>query len=138
MNCLFCRIAIKEVGSEIIYEDSNTLGFLDINPISPGHSVVIPKSHAQNIIQLDDSRVPALFLAVKKVTSILNKNLKPSGFTIGINHGEVSGQTIDHIHIHVIPRFAGDGGKSIHSVVTNPPKESIREQADKIRNHHES
>lgn len=134
MNCLFCQIAQKAINSEIIYEDEKTLAFLDIHPKAPGHAMVIPKEHAENILDLPESSVKPVFLAVKKVARSIKEALKPSGFTIGINHGRVSGQVVDHLHVHVIPRFDKDGGRSIHSVVDNPPKESIGKIAEKIRN----
>ena len=133
MDCLFCKINRKEIPSEIVYEDSETLAFLDIFPRSAGHTVVVPKLHAENILALPDNLAAPTLLTVKKVTDILNKTLKPAGFTIGINHGRVSGQAVDHLHIHVIPRYDGDGGGSIHSVVNNPPKEGIKEIIKIIR-----
>ena len=95
--------------------------------------MIIPKSHAENILNLKDEDIQPTFLTVKKIAGILSKALKPNGFTIGINHGRVGGQVIDHLHIHVIPRFDGDGGGSIHSVVHNPPKESLETIAELIR-----
>lgn len=134
LECLFCKIANKEIGAEIIYEDEEVVAFLDIHPIAPGHAVVIPKVHAENILGLPNEKIEGLFLAVKKTTSMLNVSLKPEGFTIGINHGKVSGQAIDHIHIHVVPRWKDDGGGSIHTVVNNASTESVKEIANKIRN----
>ncbi len=133
MDCLFCKIGNKQIGSQIVYEDDETLAFLDIHPRAPGHTVIIPKSHAESVLDLTEDLVGPTFLTVKKVVGILNKALKPSGFTIGINHGRVSGQVVDHLHIHVIPRFAGDGGSGIHSVVNNPPKEKLEEIIKKIK-----
>lgn len=127
MDCLFCKIADKKIASEIIYEDEKVLVFLDISPLSKGHAVVIPKKHAENIIDLPAEEVLPVFSAVKKVTALLQEKLSPKGFTIGINHGRVGGQLVDHLHIHVIPRYEGDGGGSLHSVVKNPPKESVSE-----------
>lgn len=134
MDCLFCKIAGKNIPALIIYEDQNNLAFLDVRPISPGHTVVIPKTHAENILDIKNESIGPLFEAVKKTTELLNKSLKPQGFNIGINHGRKAGQAIDHIHIHIIPRFDNDAGGSIHSIVKNPPKESIREIAKKIKN----
>lgn len=133
MDCLFCKIAKKEIPVEIIYEDQNTMAFLDIQPRTAGHTVIIPKQHAETILNLDDRKIRPTFLTVKKVTAILYKALKTNGFTIGINQGKVSGQSIDHLHIHIIPRFNNDGGGSIHSVVYNPPKESLKDIALKIK-----
>lgn len=133
MNCLFCNIANKEIPAEIVYEDASTLAFLDIHPRAPGHTIIIPKQHAENILDLPDASVGSVFLTVKRVSAILNKALNPDGFTIGINHGEVSGQAVDHLHIHVMPRYADDKGASIHSVVNNPPKESLAQIVQRIR-----
>lgn len=132
-DCIFEKIIKREIPSEIVYEDNETLAFLDINPRAPGHTIVISKTHAPNLIDLPKEKVPSLFLTVKTVTGIIQKALKPDGFTIGINHGQVSGQTIDHLHVHIIPRFNGDGGRSIHSVVNNPPSESLASIAARIR-----
>lgn len=132
MDCLFCKIANKEVNAEVVYEDENATAVLDINPRNPGHTMVLPKVHAETILDLPAEKIDGVFKAVKNITGILNKALKPDGFTMGINHGKVSGQTIDHLHIHVIPRWNDDGGSSIHSVVNNPPKESLEEIKNKI------
>ncbi|MFA4999591.1 MAG: HIT family protein [Parcubacteria group bacterium] len=131
-DCLFCKIAAKEINSATIYEDENAMAFLDVHPLAPGHAIVIPKIHAENILDLSDELIGPIFKAVKNVTSLLKEKLGPKGFTIGINHGSISGQSMNHLHIHVIPRFEGDGGGSIHSVVKNPPKESLEEIKLKI------
>ncbi len=130
--CLFCKIINKETPAEIIYEDDNVIAILDIHPRSPGHTMILPKIHAENILDLPEEKIEGVFEAVKKVTELLNKSLKPDGFTIGINHGKVSSQTIEHLHIHIMPRWFDDGGGSVHDVVDNPPKESLEEIKKKI------
>ncbi len=132
MDCLFCKIANKEIPAQIIYESADATAVLDVNPRAPGHTMVLPKVHAKNILELSGEKIEGVFKAVKEVTNLLDKKLKPDGFTIGINHGKVSGQTVEHLHIHVIPRWNGDGGRSIHSVVDNSPKESLEEIKNKI------
>ncbi len=124
-NCLFCKIVAKIIPSAIVYEDEHTLAFLDIHPMSAGHTLVIPKVHAENILDLSDTQIGPLFQAVKKVVALLQGRLESKGFTIGINHGRISGQVIDHLHVHIVPRHEGDGGGSLHSVVKNPPQESL-------------
>lgn len=131
-DCLFCKIATEEIPSQKIYGDDFTLAFLDIHPCSPGHTVIIPKAHAENIIDLKSGEVAPLFLAVKLVTEKLQRALSPKGFTIGINHGRLAGQAIDHLHVHVIPRYEGDRGGSIHSVVNFEGSESFDIIAKKI------
>lgn len=133
MDCLFCKIGNKEIPSEIIYEDDSAFAILDIHPIAPGHSMVMPKKHSETILDLEDREFAPLFSSVRNVTKLLQEVFAPDGFTIGINHGKAGGQVVDHLHIHVIPRFQNDGGGSIHSVVDNKPSETIQEIAERIR-----
>jgi len=132
-DCLFCKIAQKKIPSEVVYEDENSLAFLDINPHAPGHTMVIPKRHAETLFELKEEDLGGLMAAVKKVAQALKKSLISDGFTIGINHGKASGQAVEHLHIHILPRFLGDGGSSIHGVVMNPPKESLSDIGARIR-----
>ena len=112
------------------------MAFLDINPLAIGHTVVIPKEHCLNIIDLPQEKIRPVFGAVQKVAILLDRtfHLKKdkSGFTIGINHGKIGGQMVEHLHIHIIPRFEGDGGRSLSAVVNNPPKENLEEVKKKI------
>lgn len=116
----------------MIYEDEATFAVLDIHPRAPGHTMVMPKVHRETILDLKENEFQPLFSAVKNTAELLKKALAPAGFTIGINQGKASGQTIDHLHIHIIPRFNNDGGGSIHSVVDNPPDKDIAEIAKMI------
>ena len=130
-NCIFCRIVNKEIPADnIIYEDEYSVGLLDVNPIAPGHSLVISKVHAENILGLPDGKIGGVFTAVKRVSEMLGKSFQPDGFTYGVN--DRIGQTIGHLHILIIPRYKGDGGASVHQVVSNPPKESLKEIKEKI------
>ena len=131
-DCLFCKIAAKEIPAQMIYEDGHTLAFLDVNPRAPGHTMVIPRHHAPTLVELPDEEVGPLFLAVKTVASMLMEKMKPDGVTIGMNQGRASGQEVDHLHVHLIPRSHGDGGGPIQSVVHNPPTESLEEIKKKI------
>ena len=133
MDCLFCKIINREIPAEIVYEDEQVLAFLDIYPRSPGHTVVIPRVHATTIVDLPYVEINPLFSVVKRVTARIDAALTPQGFTIGLNHGSVSGQTVPHIHVHIIPRYDGDGGGSIHSVVDYHTDESLASVGSKIR-----
>ena len=132
-DCLFCRIGMKEIGAEVIYEDESSMAILDIHPRAPGHTMVIPKTHRETILDVPEEELKPLFSAVKTVVSLLSKSLQPEGFTIGINQGKASGQLVDHLHIHVIPRFLNDGGNSIHSVVDNKSGGTVQEVAARLR-----
>jgi len=136
IECLFCSMVAKKIPVEIIYEDETTLSFLDVNPLAQGHALVIPKMHAETVLELSEKEVHTLFSAVKEVTRKIQGGLHPDGFTIGINHGKKAGQAIDHMHVHIIPRFEGDGGTSMHGVVHNPPEEDLQKTAERIRIKH--
>lgn len=125
MDCLFCKIIAKEIPSYIIYEDADALAVLDIQPRAPGHTMVLPKVHAATILELPGEKIGPVFAAVKAVAQKLKDVLSCDGLTIGINHGRVSGQLVDHLHIHLMPRWKDDGGLSIHSVVSNTPREPL-------------
>ena len=116
----------------MIYEDELTFAFLDIMPRTPGHAMVIPKAHAPTLLELPSAEVGPLFLAVKKVAELVSRKLAADGITIGVNQGRASGQEVDHLHVHIVPRWHGDGGSAIQSVVHNIPKESVEEIHKKI------
>jgi histidine triad (HIT) family protein len=133
VSCLFCKIASKEIPAEIIYEDDAAVGFLDIQPIAPGHTLIIPKHHTATLRDLPEDLIGPVFEAVRRASQMLVQSLEPNGLSYGINEGAVTGQTIEHLHIHIAPRFENDGGKSFHSIVQNPPAETLKSIADKIR-----
>ena len=133
-NCIFCKIASKNLESYIIEENNSFVAVLDINPHSPGHTLILPKEHIVNFIDFPLEKSVDLIDIMKKTIKILISKLKTQDFTIGINEGRLAGRAIDHLHIHIIPRFENDKGGSIHSVVFNPPKESLEEIYKKIKN----
>ena len=131
-DCLFCKIAHGSVPAYTVYSDDHVLAFLDIAPRAPGHTKVIPRVHAEDLAALPPGEIEPVFLAVQKVLRQLMASLNPAGVTIGVNQGSISGQTVPHLHIHLIPRFEGDGGGSVHSVVNNPPVEDLETMRQKI------
>lgn len=133
MDCLFCKIANKEIKIEPLWENNRVMALLDIHPRAPGHTMVIPKMHANSILDLDSEYYEPVFEFLKKTMEAIKRALAPDGFTIGINQGEVAGQAIQHLHIHIIPRYKGDGGGSAHTIVNNPPKESLEIITNKIK-----
>lgn len=133
MDCIFCKIGSGDIPAETIFENQAARAFLDIHPVAIGHTVVIPKRHAETIIDMAGNEAASFFDAVRQATALIKKNLKPDGFTIGLNHGAIAGQAVPHVHFHIIPRFQGDGGSSIHGVVAAPPAEPITVTAKRIR-----
>ncbi len=128
-TCLFCKIIKKEIPAHIIYEDKDSLAFLDIKPHSKGHTVVIPKKHAVTPFDLDEESFQELLLDVKKVMEKLRDILYPDGFNVGWNQNTAAGQVVAHLHIHIFPRYNGDGGGSMHSIINNPGRMSVDDVA---------
>jgi histidine triad (HIT) family protein len=104
-NCVFCAIEAGEIPSFKIYEDDRVLAFLDINPFSKGHTLVIPKVHYEGLLDADEDVLAALVLRVKQVAGRLKAALGCDGFNILQNNGEAAGQTVRHIHFHIVPRY---------------------------------
>lgn len=104
-NCVFCAIEAGEIPSFKIYEDGQVLAFLDINPFSKGHTLVIPKVHCEGLLDAGEDVLAALVLRVKKVAGRLKTALGCDGFNILQNNGEAAGQTVKHIHFHIVPRY---------------------------------
>jgi len=134
MDCIFCKIGKKEIQSYVIDETDNFIAVLDINPHAPGHTLVLPKEHIVNFVDIPEEVEKELVDFLKSIIKKLGEKLNTVDFTIGINEGKLAGRAIDHLHIHIMPRFKNDKGGSIHSVVFNPPKESLEEIYKKIKN----
>ena len=136
-GCIFCRIIRREAPAHIVYEDEHTLAFLDINPCSPGHTLIIPKLHAQRLEELPEDEAIALFRTLHRLIEPIQRAVGADSTTIGINNGPESGQEVPHIHIHVIPRFRGDGGGIIQGVARlwrRPTRGEMERIARRIRN----
>ena len=107
-NCVFCAIAAGEIPSFKVYEDELVLAYLDINPFAKGHTLVIPKAHFEGLLDADDATLAAVLVRVKKVAAQLKAKLGCDGFNILQNNGEAAGQTVKHLHFHIVPRWSGD------------------------------
>lgn len=110
-DCLFCKIIKGEVPSSKVYENENIVAFLDINPVNPGHTLVVPKEHYENFSLADEKTLHHLVEAAQKVAKAIVKALGYEGYNIGVNNGSVAGQVIFHLHVHVMPRRPDDGHK---------------------------
>lgn len=109
MNCIFCKIIEGDIPSYTIYENNLVKAFLDINPISEGHLMLVPKKHFVNIEDIDDVYLAAINEATKKILPVLKTKLNCQGLSIMQNNG--LGQEIKHFHSHLIPRYENDGFK---------------------------
>lgn len=107
-NCIFCKILADEIPSAVVYEDEDFRAILDVNPAARGHVLILPKKHAANIFDLPDEEASKIFVVAKKIAAAVKKTYHCDGVNILQNNGEAAGQTVFHLHVHVIPRFEGD------------------------------
>ncbi len=130
-NCVFCAIAEGEIPSFKVYEDDLVLAYLDINPFTKGHTLVIPKAHTSGMLDTSDETLAAIISRVKKVASHLKENLPCDGFNILQNNGESAGQTVMHLHFHIVPRY----GKSADISFANhkADMEELKTLAERLR-----
>lgn len=131
-DCLFCKIASKEIPANIVYEDEKTLAFLDINPINYGHTLVIPKEHSTNIFDIQADAWAATTETARKLATTIRNVTEADGVNININNGGAAGQMIFHPHIHIIPRYEEQSLKPWPKKKYEENEEE--EMADKIRN----
>ena len=110
-NCIFCKLANKDIPTNIIYEDDRFTVILDASPATKGHALILPKNHAANIYELLDEDAAAVFVLAKKLATKMTEILHCDGFNIVQNNGEVAGQTVFHFHMHLIPRYLNDGNE---------------------------
>ncbi len=110
-GCLFCKMVSGEVPAEKVYEDENFLAFLDIKPINLGHTLIIPKTHSRNIFDLSDHLLARIGPLMKRMSIAVKEATGAEGINIGWNNELSAGQLIFHSHIHIMPRFSGDGYK---------------------------
>lgn len=107
--CVFCEIIKGNIPADKVYEDDDVLSFLDIKPNNPGHTLVIPKKHFQNLEEIDGLALGKLIIAVKKVGQMLKDKLGVLAYNIVVNNDPLAGQIVPHIHFHLIPRYQNDG-----------------------------
>jgi len=105
-ECIFCEIIGK--AERIFLSNTKAIAVYDKYPISPGHALIIPRRHIPDFFSLDDDEVKALYSLINEVRAKIDLEYKPDGYNIGINNGRAAGQTIEHLHIHLIPRYKGD------------------------------
>lgn len=110
-GCVFCKVIRGELPSAKVYEDKDVLAFLDIKPVNPGHTLVIPKKHFENIHDTPDEIFSKLAVVAKKIAGVIQEKLGAKGVNIGMNNGPAAGQVVFHAHVHVMPRYGKDNHK---------------------------
>jgi len=110
-QCIFCKIASKTSPSNIVYEDSKYIGFLDIHPFSRGHTLVCPKKHGETIWDMEEGDIAELFRVASKLSKAIVSAVGADGFRFVQNNGEAANQVVAHVHVHVIPVRMEDRGR---------------------------
>jgi histidine triad (HIT) family protein len=108
-DCIFCKIVAGQIPCTRIYEDASVLAFMDINPISPGHTLVVPKKHYEAITEMPADEAAALYRPIPALAAAVKAALKAEALNVLQNNGRAAGQAVDHLHVHLIPRWVGDG-----------------------------
>lgn len=127
MSCIFCRIVAGEIPAEVVAREPDAVALLDLQPLADGHTLVVPRTHVATLEELDDGASDVLFRLVRRLADPVRRALGAAGTTIGVNNGESSGQTVPHVHVHIVPRWANDGAGSIHTIF---PRHTSRALAD--------
>ena len=110
MNCTFCKILKNELPASVVFEDASVLAFLDIHPVNAGHTLVVPKRHVQSFTDLTTDEVQQIFETGQNIASHIKNSIPDcEGVNLSLADGEVAGQEVPHVHLHVIPRFPEDG-----------------------------
>lgn len=110
-DCIFCKIISGEIPAEKVYEDAETLAFMNLNPTNKGQVLVIPKDHVENIYGLSEELAARMMLTTKKLALAVKNGVDADGVNLIMNNEEAAGQVIFHAHMHIIPRFNDDGLK---------------------------
>jgi histidine triad (HIT) family protein len=131
-DCVFCLIRDGKIPSAKVYDDQRTLAFMDINPRSRGHCLVVPKAHAATLYDVETEDLKAAIATAKKVAGAIRKALNPDGLNLLQANGAAAFQSVPHFHLHLIPRWTNDGkGFDWKEVAGN--REEIMGTADRIR-----
>jgi len=131
-NCIFCKLVAKQIPASVVHEDEHTLAFMDLGQVNPGHVLVAAKKHADNIYGLDETQAAAVFRTAANVARALRAAFEPQGLSVYQANGKAAGQTVFHFHIHLVPRYEGDG-MELTWPVKNPPREKLAESAERIK-----
>ncbi len=127
-DCLFCEIARGAIPSATIYEDSHFRVFLDVNPATRGHALIVPREHFDNIYDMDAETAGRIFSLATCIARAMRDGLGCDGLNVVQNNGRVAGQTVNHFHLHLIPRYEDDGLNLLW-----PQKEITKEEMETIR-----
>ena len=131
-DCIFCKILAGEIPAAKVYEDQNVLAFLDISQVTPGHTLLIPKKHVRNVLEMDALTASQLFEAVPDLARKIMKATGALGMNIINNNEEIAGQTVFHAHIHLAPRYQEKDDLQISFKAHEPDFAKLARLAEKI------
>lgn len=131
-NCVFCRIVRGELPVAKVYEDAHTLAIMDIQSVNPGHMLVLVKPHRANVYALDDELAGAVFRTAARMARVVKRATGCQGVTLLQANEKAGAQTMFHFHIHVLPRWEGDG-MELAWPVKNPPREALEAMAERLK-----
>ncbi len=134
-DCIFCKIVAGEIPASKVYEDDHFLAFLDISQVTPGHTLVIPKKHARNLLEMTPDETAALFNIVSRVTKKVESATQPQGMNIISNMEEIAGQSVFHTHVHILPRYSQEDDLKIDFIAHEPDFDHLAQLAKDISNH---
>jgi len=132
MDCVFCKIRDGQIPSTRLYEDERTLAFMDINPVNDGHCLVVTRAHAATLFDAADADLQAAIATAKRVALAIRDALAPDGLNVLQANGAAAFQSVPHFHLHLIPRWSGDG-KGFDWTLTPGDRARIQATAEKIR-----
>ncbi len=133
LDCIFCRIVRGEEEAALVYEDDTYLAFMDIQPINPGHILVLPKVHQETVFDMAPEEAGALFARAARLAAAVKEAMGADGINIGQNNGRAAQQIVPHVHVHVIPRYADDSPAGRWPSRTAVPHAELEGLAQAIR-----
>lgn len=131
-DCIFCKIAAGEIPSATVYEDDDFRAILDLGPAAKGHTLVIPKSHSDNLLSVEPDTAAKALKVISKTANAIKEALGCDGINVVQNNGEAAGQTVMHLHFHIIPRYKNDS-VNIGWHPMKPSNEELAATADLIK-----
>ena len=133
MECIFCKIVAGEIPGIKVLDEDRVLAFMDINPASQGHMLVVPKNHAENIFEISEADLSAVMSAVKRCAVAVKEALKAEGITVLQLNGKASDQLVTHLHVHIMPRWENDGMSVSQWEMGKGDIEELQEIARKVQ-----
>ena len=131
-NCIFCKIINKQIPSSVVYEDNDVIAFLDISQATKGHTLVLPKKHYANLLEIEEDVLAKVIKVAKTIATSMQDSLGAKGFNLVNNCNEIAGQSVMHFHLHIIPRY--DHEEFVIAPKENNNKFDLKEIQEQIKN----